>query len=65
MAAEIWDNYIVVLGEGSDIALEDGPGACEAMELSRRGQVDEQGAVWWQGALTKIRGVLLLDPYVS
>ena len=37
MAAEIWDNYIVVLGEGSDIALEDGPGACEAMEQDQRG----------------------------
>lgn len=42
VAAEIGDDYMVVLGEGSDVALEDCPGACEAVELSRHGQVGEQ-----------------------
>lgn len=33
MAPEIGDYDIVVLREGGDVALEDGPRACEAMEL--------------------------------
>lgn len=33
MAPEIGDDYMVVLGEGRDVALEDGSRACEAVEL--------------------------------